>query len=269
MNADTLSENPGAGPAPVDTGQYSLGKIIGIWALATLPMTLLAYIVTPAVITFLDIPPSVPPFLVFWPLMILGLVWQFILSLIIIRGETGTLKWAVIKERMWYTRPRDPVTGDYRPTLWLWILPFIALSLLLQVIPLPDVIGSVLPFTSSLPQYNLSQVTSPEFRGVWVLLLLTLITIPFNYFLGEEFLFRGVLLPKMNGVFGKWDWFFNGVFFGLYHLHKPHGIFSQVIFSGFLLSYPSKRFRSNWMAVIIHGIEAPIAFFIVLGVILG
>jgi len=36
-----------------------------------------------------------------------------------------------------------------------------------------------------------------------------------------------------------------------------------------MLSYPSKRFRSNWMAVIVHGIEAPISIIIVLGIILG
>jgi hypothetical protein len=71
-------------------------------------------------------------------------------------------------------------------------------------------------------------------------------------------------------VFGKWDWFFTGVFFALfYHLHKPQGILYQALFSGLIFSYPARRFRSNWMAVIIHAIEAPIALVIVLGIILG
>lgn len=249
--------------------QYSLVKIVAIWALATAPMTLLAFVVTPAIISYFNIPASVPPFLVFWPLMILGLVWQFILSLIIIYNETGSLKWETMKKRMWYTRPRDPKTGEERTRLYLWAIPFIALGLALMVIPLPDFLGSMFPIVNSLPHYNMGQLMNSDFQGVWLLVVLTLITIPFNYFLGEEFLFRGILLPKMNGVFGKWDWFFNGVFFGLYHLHKPQGILSQVLFSGFLLSYPSKRFRSNWMAVIIHGIEAPIALWIVLGIVLG
>jgi membrane protease YdiL (CAAX protease family) len=43
----------------------------------------------------------------------------------------------------------------------------------------------------------------------------------FNSFLGEELLFRGVLLPRMNAVFGRWDWLANGVVFGAYHLHQP------------------------------------------------
>lgn len=110
---------------------------------------------------------------------------------------------------------------------------------------------------------------TPEYKGAWWLLGLTLLTIPFNYFLGEEFLFRGILLPKMKGVFGRWDWFFNGVFFAMYHLHKPFGVLHQIVFAGLLLSLPAKLFRSNWMAVIIHGTEAFIATWIILKIILG
>lgn len=252
-----------------DGEQYTLKKIIGIWALATAPMVFFAYVLTPAVIGFFDIPASIPAFLVFWPFMIIGLVWQFILSLLIVRRETGRVNWQTIKRRMWYVKPSDPKTGEHRYSLFLWVVPFVALSLLLQVVPMPDVLGTLFPFLKTLPHYNLMQVMTPEFQGAWLLLGLTLLTIPFNYFLGEEFLFRGILLPKMNGVFGKWDWFFNGVFFGLYHLHKPLGILNQIIFSGFMLAFPSRRFRSNWMAVIIHGIEAPISLAIVLGIILG
>jgi len=252
-----------------ESKQYSLGKIIGIWALATAPMTLLAFFVTPTVIRYFNIPANVPEFLVFWPLMIFGLVWQFILSLIIIFREHGNLKWQTVKKRMWYNLPREPGTGLYRKRLFLYAVPFIALALFLQIIPLPDIAGSIFPFIKALPQYNLQQLMIPEYKGAWWLLIMVLITIPFNYFLGEEFLFRGILLPKMNGVFGKWDWFFNGIFFALYHLHKPQGVLYQALFSGLLFSYPSKRFRSNWMAVIIHGIEAPIAFVVILGIILG
>lgn len=39
--------------------------------------------------------------------------------------------------------------------------------------------------------------------------------------LGEELLFRGLLLPRMQGVFGRWDWAGNGVLFALYHVHVP------------------------------------------------
>ena len=41
----------------------------------------------------------------------------------------------------------------------------------------------------------------------------------FNTVLGEELLFRGYLLPRMAGVFGRYDWVANGVIFAAYHLH--------------------------------------------------
>jgi membrane protease YdiL (CAAX protease family) len=38
----------------------------------------------------------------------------------------------------------------------------------------------------------------------------------FNVF-GEELYYRGYLLPRMRGVFGKFDWLANGVLFTLKH----------------------------------------------------
>lgn len=249
--------------------QYSLGKIILIWFLATAPMTLLAFVVTPLVIRNFDIPPDYPAFLVFWPFMILGLIWQFALSLIIVHREEGNIRWKTIQKRMWYQKPKNPKTGKKQILLFLWVIPFIALSYASQYIPLPDIVANWLPFTKDLPQYHLQEVMTPAFEGAWILLLLTLLTIPFNYFLGEEFLFRGILLPKMRGVFGKWDWFFNGIFFAFYHLHKPFGILRQALFSGLILSLPARIFKSNWMAVIIHGTEGVVAIYIIMKIILG
>jgi membrane protease YdiL (CAAX protease family) len=90
----------------------------------------------------------------------------------------------------------------------------------------------------------------------------------FNDFLGEELLFRGVLLPKMEGVFGRWSWVANGVLFGLYHVHQPWGMAANII-SGAILAYPSQRFRSTWMAVIIHTVQNVFFLFLILGLVLG
>ena len=90
----------------------------------------------------------------------------------------------------------------------------------------------------------------------------------FNYFLGEEFLWHGILLPKMQGVFGKYDWVANAVIFGLYHVHKPWAL-PSVIVTNLTYSWPARRFRSNWMAIIVHGAEGLPVLVIVLAVILG
>jgi len=57
-----------------------------------------------------------------------------------------------------------------------------------------------------------------QFAGAWAVLGLFAFNALFNSILGEELLFRGVLLPRMKAVFGRWDWLANGVLFGVYHL---------------------------------------------------
>jgi membrane protease YdiL (CAAX protease family) len=86
--------------------------------------------------------------------------------------------------------------------------------------------------------------------------------------LGEEFLFRGVLLPKMKGVFGKWDWVANAVLFGLYHIHWAPSILS-IIVTTLPGNWLSRRFRCNWMEIVIHGVEALPLFVGVLAVVWG
>ena len=245
--------------------QYSLIKILAIWSIVALPMALLAWVVTPRLIPYFNLHPGI----VYWLMMIVGLVWQFVVSLAIVRREMGNLKWSTIQRRMWYNKPHDPKTGESRKKLFLWVLPFILLSGALQLIHLPNVMSSIFPFIDNLPQYDLGDLVTPEYKGAWWLVGIYLIHMPFNYLLGEEFLFRGILLPKMSGVFGKWDWYANGVLFGLYHLHKPQIIFWSALLMGFIFSYPSKRFRCNWMAVIIHGAEGVFILFLILGIVLG
>ena len=79
------------------------------------------------------------------------------------------------------------------------------------------------------PFMEMSRLISPEFRGAWWLLGVMLVSHIFNYFLGEEFLWHGVLLPKMQGVFGKYYWVANSVLFRFYHLHKPWELTSIIV----------------------------------------
>ena len=129
-------------------------------------------------------------------------------------------------------------------------------------------IAGLFPGVQAPPYTDMAQLVSPEFTGQWWLLGIALVSFIFNYFLGEEFLFRGVLLPKMQGVFGKYDWVANAVLFGLYHLHKPWMI-PSVIVGSLAITWPARRFRSNWMAIVVHGVEGLFLLVMVLAVILG
>lgn len=247
-------------------GQYSLMQIIGIWALSALPMGILAFVFTPMLIRATGL----PPLIAYWISMIIGLVWQFILSCIILKREGYALNWNTVVTRMRYKKPVHPRTGRSSYWLLLWTIPFILLSAVMHAgIGFPDLDQLTAPLIKNLPKYDLSSIAPSEYKGAWWILVLFIITAIFNYLLGEEFMYRGILLPKMNGVFGKWDWFANGVLFGLYHLHKPQVILSTALLFGFVFAFPSKIFQSGWMAVIIHGLEGLLGIIVILGIILS
>jgi hypothetical protein len=77
------------------------------------------------------------------------------------------------------------------------------------------------------------------------------------------------MLPKMEGVFGKWSWVANGLLFGFYHLHQPWSIPSTIIGSALFFALPAWRFRSTWMSIIVHSAQSFYFAFLILGVVLG
>jgi membrane protease YdiL (CAAX protease family) len=87
--------------------------------------------------------------------------------------------------------------------------------------------------------------------------------------LGEELLFRGLLLPRMQGVFGRRDWVANGALFALYHLHQPWSILNALVDGVFLLAYPSRRFESAWMGIIVHSAQSVVLIIVVLTLVVG
>ena len=248
-----------------ETGQYSLGQIVGIWALAAVPMALLTWVVAPAIIPFSPLHPGITYCL----LMIAGMAWEFVVSLVIVYRELGTLRWSAIRQRVWLQTPRAPGADRPNAKLFWWLLPAILFSGVVNL-GLLDYVNAPMARLFPLPAWlpDMAQLATPEFRGQWWILGIALLSFGFNYFLGEEFLFRGVLLPKMHGAFGKYDWVANGFLFGLYHLHKPWSIPGNIL-TAFAFAWPSRHFRSNWMAIIVHGIELFPVLIGVLAVILG
>src|SRR5215218_561174 len=112
--------------AAESSAQYSLPKILGIWASVTVPMAVLAFIVAPAIMPHTSLYPG----LVHWIAMVVGMIWQFVVSLAVLRHELGGLRWAVVRERIWLNPPRDPRTGRPRRRLFIWVVPAIVANAL-------------------------------------------------------------------------------------------------------------------------------------------
>ena len=91
--------------------------------------------------------------------------------------------------------------------------------------------------------------------GAWAWYGLLLALFLFTSVLGEELLFRGFLMPRMNGAFGRGDWVANGLLFTAYHLHVPWGM-PATLLDTFLLAYPTKRYRSAWIGIAVHSAQS-------------
>jgi uncharacterized protein len=255
--------------------QYSLAKILGIWALAAAPMGILSWIVFPLVAPDFESDPFAFA-VTLVVLLALGLVWLFVFSMIIVRREEGDLRWATVKRRLRLNTPREPATGQPRARLWLWVAPFLVAVGVVELVlntRLENAWVSVFPFLAepegrSFGAFLGSQEIQQRLVGAWWFLALFVVQSIFNTILGEEFLFRGVLLPRMEGVFGRWSWVANNVLFALYHVHVPW-VMPNAFLTGLLYTYPAYRYRSTWMSIILHSAQSVYIGFLVLGVVLG
>ena len=257
------------------TEQYSLAKILGIWALAVAPMGILNWIVFPLLAPDFES----DPFrfgITLVVLLTLGLVWLFVLSMIIVRREEGDLRWATVKRRLRLHAPRQPASGEPRARLWLWVVPFIVATAVVELVldsPIENAWVSVFPFLAEPQGYSFdaffgSQEILQRLEGAWWFFALIVVMSVFNTILGEEFLFRGVLLPKMEGVFGRGSWVANSILFALYHVHKPW-VIPNALLTGLLYTFPAYRYRSTWMSIIVHSAQSVYFAFLVLGVVWG
>ena len=225
--------------------QYSLTKILGVWAAAAVPMGVLAWIVAPWLSDQLGGDEPLAQSLLI--LLTAGLIWQFALLLILLRQELGTLQWSRVRDALWLRSPRDPKTGRVGGKVWWWALLFVVLFGIWAFVPtIPG------PSVRDFGEFLGSDRGEDFFRGAWGWFAVEVVLVVFNTALGEELLFRGLLLPRMRGVFGRRDWVANGALFALYHLHMPWVIPSTLVDGIFLDAYPSRRFQSAWMGIIVH-----------------
>lgn len=248
--------------------QLSAGAILLLWLLVVVPMGLLSLGLAPILIGQF---PETNPGLIYWATIIMGMAWQGLVSVCFLAWEGQRWTLPRLQDSLWLRQPRDPVTGH---PAWgaMWI-----------VVPL----GAVLAFSTDvafgwmdralaghLPEWltpaygDILLLATADNTGNWSLFWIALVSCLFNYVLGEAFFFHGILLPRMQGAFGRWSPVANAVLFGAYHVHKA-AVWPTVILSCLAYSVPAQYFRSTWPAILIHGVEGLVLMGAVLFVVLG
>jgi uncharacterized protein len=207
-------------------------------------MAVLAWVVAPLLGALL---PGDEPFAQALVLCILaGLIWQYVLTLILTRRELGTLRFSRVRDALWLLSPRDPRSGRVGGRVWLWVIPFFLLWEFFGI----SIAG---PANRDLTVFLPSERGQEFFSGAWVWFAVVVVLQIFNSFLGEELLFRGLLLPRMRGVFGRVDFVANGVLFAFYHLHTPWSIPASL--ADFIyFSYPTRRWQSVFVIIFVLGL---------------
>jgi membrane protease YdiL (CAAX protease family) len=242
--------------------QYSLTQILAIWAAAALPMGLLAWIVAPWLRDQLGgRDPFIEALLI---CLTAGLLWELALVLILLRRELGGLAWSRVRDALWLRAPRDPKTRRVGGKVWLWALPFVVLSAAVNALPI-DPVG-VMP--RDLPKLLDTDRAEHFFTGNWGwfgMLVAVALLAP----VVEELLFRGLLLPRMRGAFGKRDFVANGTLFTLYHVHQPWSMPATLIDGIVSQAYATRRYQSTWMGLITHTLPSFVIIGVVLSLVLG
>lgn len=225
------------------------------------------YIILPALARM-----GYPMFWVFWICISTPLAGMLIASLVAYRLELRPLAWKDIKARF----RLSPVRGKD----WLWVLALIAsigLYLLLrqtvssQLASLPG-----FAFPDNLPAIldpRLSQTSVPtEYLGMplygnWGILLLMTGVLAINIY-GEEFWWRGYILPRQELTHGRWTWLVHGLLWTCFHSFWKWDMLA-ILPGALLLSYTCCRLKNTSPAILFHWVNNGMTLVMTLFGILG
>ncbi len=88
--------------------------------------------------------------------------------------------------------------------------------------------------------------------GKWWVALVFLIGWLLNIF-GEEFWFRGYLLPRQELAMGARAWIVNGLMFGFNHIWQPWNLL-LIVPAALVGVYVVQRRRNIWILIVTHGV---------------
>jgi membrane protease YdiL (CAAX protease family) len=194
----------------------------------------------------------------------------FSAALIAFLMEGNPRSWEALKSRY---RLVKMSRGD-----WWWVLGMIAITLLayfglsftgnwVQFVPfLAPREGWPAEFgPGGTGQLVVGQFMGMSITGQWWVIGVYFLGWFLNIF-GEEFWFRGYILPRQELAFGKRAWLVNGLMFTFNHLWQPW-IMIAILPVSLLLAYVVQRRRNTWIGIIQHGVvNIGLLFYLAAGV---
>lgn len=182
----------------------------------------------------------------------------FLLAFILLKRDGYSLDWTTIKERLMLKRI------SFQDVLW------VVIGLIVCTAASGILIGLWKLFSPSFDIRELKEMSpiqvNPLVGKERIALLLLPIFYFFNY-VGEEFMWRGYILPRQVLKFGKYAWPLNMILHVVFHL--AFSLKAMLFFIPFMLFMPYivyKR-KNTYLSIIIHFlIGAPTQLFVALGI---
>jgi membrane protease YdiL (CAAX protease family) len=228
----------------------SLKESVSLFFTTSLIIYIGLYFITPQLLK------SGTPFLALYFILFHGpLVLMFPLTFILYKNEGNQFNWRSIKERLRFTRP------DRKSVIWalgllLWGL--LCYAALWQIGNSLAAIPFFAPPDFFPPELNPNkQMASGLFmgyplKGNWWILGVYLFAWITNV-LGEEFLWRGYLLPRQELAYGKKTWLIHGSMWTLWHFFWKWNLLW--IFPWSLgLAYAVQKTKNTWVSIFAHGV---------------
>ena len=207
--------------------------------------------------------------------LLIPLIMMFFASLIALRAEGYPINRASIQERF---RLRKMDRTDWLWTIVSFVIMFVGagifgvLGQLLVIkgfIPLPSKIPTALldPTVDPANVLNIFYAAlGPNAKGNWGLVIFSLILLAFNIF-GEEFWWRGVILPRQELVHGKNTWLVHGTLWALFHAFK-YWAWLGLLPVTLTLSFVAQKRKNTWPGIITHSVINGISLLPIIAAIL-
>ncbi len=220
---------------PVVTGM-GLGQTLAIFGAGSA----LLFVGTHGLIPMLSRLTGQEPILFWFLIGGLGVFVPLLLLAVVLLHTEGTS----FDRRLWTERLRFRAMngGD-----WLWSLGAMLLIGALST-GLATGRGMLLGHVDQQPPFMRFEPLTPE--RVWLLAL----WLPFWVLniMGEEILWRGVLLPRQEQTFGRWAWLVNSGGWLLFHLAFGWQLLILLLPILVIMPYVVQRRGNSWVGVLIH-----------------
>ncbi len=239
----------------VEMRQFSIGRILWMFAWPAIWYTVLIYGFGRLVIPAGETTPT-------WYLLLvisLGGGAELLVGLVMLRREGYRLSIASLRKRIRLDWPK----GWKAWSLAVFVL-VLGMSLSMAMGPINAKLASIPGFTppewwgaASNPTVEVNGAADffPDINlasNYSFVLLYFVVGLVFNI-IGEEVYYRGYLLPRMRGAFGRWDWVANGVLFTLKHVYQ-RWMYPGILVGGLCFALAAGPLGSLPLAMIYHWI---------------